>query len=299
MKFFGSCNMICLFLTSFFFLFFGLHSYAQAPDPSPGNQAPGLMPQSGSSRGSGTALPDLFTGTMSYTIPIEVPPGRKGMDPGLALFYRSSNGNGIVGVGWELEAGAIERSNKFGVDYMGDDYVFRMAGASVDLVNFPPGSNEYRAKIEGGFNRFRKLTAGDGRPYWEVTDKAGTRYLFGYVAGSRQDDPNDASRIFKWCLDQVVDPNGNYMTLYYTKDQGQIYLDRIDYAGYIGHGPINPSNYVKFNLEPRDDSPEMYSRDQFPATYATNFKVKTAYRLRTIEVFSNGQYPWRDFGQKI
>ena len=63
-----------------------------------------------SSGGSDTALPDLFTGAMSYQIPIEVPPGRNGMDPGLTLSYNSRRGNGWVGVGWELEVGAIERS---------------------------------------------------------------------------------------------------------------------------------------------------------------------------------------------
>jgi hypothetical protein len=45
---------------------------------------------------------------MSTAISIEVPPGRKGMDPGLDLTYKSSNSNGPVGVGWELEVGAIK-----------------------------------------------------------------------------------------------------------------------------------------------------------------------------------------------
>jgi hypothetical protein len=122
-------------------------------------------------------LPDLFTGTMSYSVPIEVPPGRKGMDPGLSLGYRSNNGNSWVGVGWELELGAIERASQFGVSYDGDSYVLRIGGATIDLVNV--GSNEYRAKIESSFSRVWKMNAADGRPYWEVIDTTGTRYLFG------------------------------------------------------------------------------------------------------------------------
>jgi len=55
---------------------------------------------SGNGGGSGAVTPDLFTGTMSYSIPIEVPEGRKGMSPGLSLDYRSNNGNGWVGMGW-------------------------------------------------------------------------------------------------------------------------------------------------------------------------------------------------------
>ncbi|MBI3358612.1 MAG: hypothetical protein HY037_03355, partial [Nitrospirae bacterium] len=223
------------------------------------------MPQGSS---GGTVLPDLFTGTMSYSIPIEVPMGRKGMDPGLALTYKSSGGNGVVGMGWEMEVGAVERSRKDGVDYGGDDYVLRLAGATVDLVRTSgtaPGDGEFRAKIEGAFSRVKKTGS-----VWEVTDKTGTRYLFGQTAASRQDG---TPGIFKWSLDQVIDPNDNSITLSYLKDQGQIYLDRIDYT-YPG-----PTNYVKFYYESRTDAPVMYT---------TNFAVTTAKRLKTIDVMANG-----------
>jgi hypothetical protein len=66
---------------------------------------------------SSTALPDLFTGAMSYSIPIEVPVGRNGMNPNLALSYRSSNRNGWLGVGWDLSVGAIQRSVKKSLSY--------------------------------------------------------------------------------------------------------------------------------------------------------------------------------------
>jgi RHS repeat-associated protein len=210
---------------------------------------------------------------MSHTIPIEVPPGRKGMDPGLELIYRSGSGDGWVGVGWELEAGAIERGTKWGVCYSCDDYLFRMAGATIDLVNI--GNGEYRAKIEGAFSRIRRFTATDGKPYWEVTDRSGTRYFFGRSAASRQDNPAAASEIFKWLLDRVEDTDGNYMTFSYFKNQNQVYLDRIDYAG---NGTIAPNIYVKFYRESRTDA---------PAIYTTNFEVRTAYRLKTIDVVAN------------
>ncbi len=157
---------------------------------------------------------------MSYSIPIDVPPGRRGMQPQMALVYRSGSGNGSVGMGWMLEVRGIERNTRFGVNYNADDYILRLTGATVDLVN--NGGNEYRAKIEGAFIRVRKI--GD---YWEATDKTGTRYLFGQTTNSRQDGPPG---IFKWCLDEVIDPNGNSMTLTYFKDQGQVYLDRIEYT---------------------------------------------------------------------
>src|SRR5207253_2214009 len=222
----------------------------------------------------GSMQPDLFTGTVSTGIPIQVPPGRHGIQPALSLQYWSGNGDGWLGPGWKLEVGAIQRQTRFGVNYSGDDYTFRLAGVSTDLVSI--GSGEYRAKIEGGFSRIKKLTAGDGKPHWEATDKKGTRYLFGQTAASRQADPADASKIFKWCLDQVIDPNGNYMTVTYTIYEGQGYLDHIDYTE---NGSTAPKNTVKFYLEDRPDQPPMFT---------TNFLVITEKRLKTIDVLANG-----------
>src|SRR5438093_9374480 len=219
----------------------------------------------------GAVHADLFTGTATTSIPIEVPPGRNGMQPNLQLVYESANGNGWVGMGWKLELGTIERQTRFGVNYSTNDYTMRLNGVSSDLVGI--GSDEYRAKGEGAFLRIKKLPEGG----WEVTDKKGTKYFFGQTAASRMADPADATRIFKWCLDRVEDTSGNYMEAIYWGYQGQGYLDEVHYTGWST--TIQPTNTIKFYRETRPDAPDMY-----PA----NFLIKTVYRLKTIDVLANG-----------
>ena len=218
---------------------------------------------------------DLFTGRATTSIPLAVPPGRGGVQPNLALVYSSANGNGWVGMGWELEKGVIERQTKFGLDYTGDDYILRFSGSKRDLVKV--STTTYRAEVEGGFTRVQKKTATDGKPYFLATDKTGTKFYFGRTATTRVADPNAAGKIFRWCLDRVEDPHGNYMTLSYTSDQGQAYLKHINYTG---HGSTAPTHRVVFHLENRTDA---------PVRYTPNFRSKLAKRLKTIEVKANGR----------
>ena len=75
-----------------------------APPPRMLTAAVGALPGSGSVG---------FDGAYHYRIPIEVPPGRGGMAPSLALAYSSKAGNGPVGVGFRLEGPSrISRCNK-------------------------------------------------------------------------------------------------------------------------------------------------------------------------------------------
>lgn len=223
------------------------------------------------------------TGAATYNIPIIVPPGRGGIAmPDLALVYNSQQRNGWVGMGWDLEVGSIQRSTKckWGVNYdSGTDFVL---DGSIELVQrtdwdgpggigpHPGGSHHhYGAKIEGGFTKYWFEHPIEG---WVATTRDETKYYYGQTAASRQQENN--SKIFKWCLDKVVDSNGNTMTITYYKDNnGEIYPAEIYYPG---------NNNVKFILEstPRHDKPPRYN---------TTWKVVTAYRLKTIEVYGNGQ----------
>lgn len=162
-----------------------------------------------------------------------------------------------------------------GVNYNSDEYVYKTSGGTVDLVSVK--NSEYRAKIEQGFFRFKRMLDADGFPYWEVTDKIGRKYLYGNSGESRMDDPGDKSRIFKWCLSRIVDMHQNYLTVAYFKDSGEIYPDEVRYTGAPN---IEPSVSVKFIRINRQDA---------PISYLASFGVRAAFRLARIEVRANGQ----------
>ncbi len=221
----------------------------------------------------GSVHADPFTGLASTSVPIDIPAGRNGIHPNLNLVYSSSNGNGWVGMGWKLELGSIQRNTRFGLDYSQNEYSVQMSGLSSDLIQAPPpaGSDEYQAKFEGAFYRIKKPSSGG----WEVTDTKGTKYLFGQTTASRAVNPADESKVFKWYLDRIEDRDGNYLTVSYVTNQGQVYLDHIDYTG---TGTTLPTNSVKFYLASRSDAPPLYS---------SNYSITTAKRLSTIEVKAN------------
>ncbi len=49
-----------------------------------------------------TFQPNSFSGTAAYTIPVPITAGR-GLAPSLSLTYNSGSGNGIFGIGWDVE----------------------------------------------------------------------------------------------------------------------------------------------------------------------------------------------------
>jgi hypothetical protein len=126
---------------------------------------------------SASLQPDLFTGILTGSIPIDVPPGRNGMQPNLMLSYTSSGGNGWLGMGWKLEMSTIERQTRWGVLYQpttqeeldGKVYSIRFNGVATDLVRDATDPLLYHEKIKGSFLRIKKLSS-DGTAGWEITD---------------------------------------------------------------------------------------------------------------------------------
>jgi hypothetical protein len=227
---------------------------------------------------------DLATGSATANIPIVVPPGRKNMQPSLALSYSSNNPNGICGVGWGLSASSVQRSTKKGIPKYDntDTFVFASSGSSGDLVLIDAPNNEYRQKIETGF---MKYVFDSANSKWMVWDKAGTKYTFGSSIASRIIN-SDGTKTFAWFLDKVEDIYGNAVLFTYEKDGGQIYLSNVTYTANVSVTPqLAADKEIDYIYET--------GRPDIVYNNRTGWQITTAKRLKEVRVLVDSALVWR------
>lgn len=250
--------------------------FADEPEPPSSNWASGTDPE------GPPKIPDRIpkknsfqstnsTGALTYNVPIVIPPGRNNLQPDISLSYNSqaTEGESILGQGWSVPIPSISRVNKTGLENLYSESYFTST-LSDELVSL--GSGAFAAKVDNG--EFLKYSFASN--VWTVKDKQGTIYTFGASAASRQDNPSDSSKIFKWMLSEIRDTNDNYITYEYSKDQGQIYPYRITYTGHSSTAGIFQ---VEFSKELKDDI--------FTSTQ-TSFEVNTRYRINEIQAKISG-----------
>ncbi len=236
---------------------------------------------------------DLATGSATANVPIVVPPGRKNMQPSLALAYSSNNPNGVCGVGWALTTSCIQRSTKKGIPKYDstDAFVFASSGSSGDLVLIDPATSEYRQKIETGF---MKYVFDGANSKWTVWDKTGTKYIFGSSQDSRIVN-SDGTKTFAWFLDRAEDVYGNTVLFAYEKDGGQIYLSKAVYtANALVSPPLAADKEICF----------IYETGRSDITYnnRTGWSIQTARYLKEIQIKVDSVLVWRyllDYRQSL
>jgi len=214
------------------------------------------------------------TGSATLSIPLEVPPGRGGIQPNLALMYNSSLRNGVFGVGWSLELGAIQRSTKNGPPTYNDatdKFVLMQNGSTQELV-YDIATQRYMPEIEGAFMKIQKF----GNTQWVITDRKGTQYYFGFIDAAMEYRGSGASagypEVFKWNLWRVIDIHGNDMEITYIRDGDKNYPIRIDYSRNSDQSIAFHAS-VDFVLEDRPDA-------EF--NYNAGYLRKTSKRVKEI-----------------
>ncbi len=231
--------------------------------------------------------PQLNTGSSTYSVNIELPPGRAGLQPNLSLSYNSGLGNSILGIGWDLALPIIKRQTDKGFPSYTPDDTFLFQGE--ELV--PLSDETFRCENETSFQRFRRLSLSrDGFEGWLMTERTGTRNFFGrfFEAGGTQSrvvktDGPDAERLgrstenltYCWALDQTIDLHGNRIDYEYQLRKGKLYPIRITYSHLDG-----AFHEVELRYEVRPDSFE---------DYRPTFGVEIDQRLSAIFVSTNGE----------
>ena len=214
------------------------------------------------------------TGAFTHRIPINIPPGRNGVQPDLALEYNNQRTeDGIVGYGWSLSIPYIERLNKTGTQDLYGAPVF-FSTMDGELVQSTATGTPYKARINTGAS----LTYVYDDNSWVVYDKEGTRYIFGASDFGRVYDKTASSSIktFKWMLEEIRDTNGNYATFEYSRNANQLYPYEIKYTG---NDSTDGDFLVSFATTTRPDIRE---------SYKSGFKITTNYRISQIDISISG-----------
>ena len=221
---------------------------------------------------------DESSGAFTTSIPIKTPLGRKGVQPSLSLSYNSYRQEdiNIAGFGWTIDIPSIERINKRGVEGLFTQFDFRSSlDGELGRKASATTTEDYGAKVENGAFRAYEYKS---HAWWKVTDKTGTIYTFGTSTLSRLDDPNDSTKVYRWMLERVEDPNGNYMTYEYTKDKGQVYPSKIKYTGKSTDQGIFEVEFLK------------ETRSDIATSTATGFAVVSRYRINEIQTKVNNSW---------
>ncbi|MDD4910207.1 MAG: SpvB/TcaC N-terminal domain-containing protein [Candidatus Omnitrophica bacterium] len=222
---------------------------------------------------------DPYSGSPVISFPIYAPAGRKGIQPNLALSYSASSGNDLLGVGWRMDMGCIERSTKKGVPKYDstDTFICSLGGSASELVSV--GANEYRSRIEGDFMKF----AFDGTS-WSARDKQGNTYYFGLdsVLSDRSRE-YEGTDVFRWRLSEIKDINGNYLFIKYLEN-GSFEVRYTGKPGTDRGGYGDASQGLSLRVEAEVETEE---REDPIENYRSGFKIETRRRLKAVNVYSN------------
>ena len=231
-------------------------------------------------------LPNRFAvtddGANTHTIPIEVPAGRAGLQPTLALTYSSRSGNGLLGVGWSLSGmSQISRcrnnlrrdhqalpvrfaaTDKFCLDGLP---LIQVAGANA--AGGAVGQAEFRTVPDSFSKIIAERLSGDavadGPTRWTVYTKDGRVLQYGFTADAQRGATEDVlssdtattpvARRFAWALNRVSDRSGNYLTWTYINGVNgattELFPRQIDYTAASG---VAANRQVAFGYVPRAD----------------------------------------------
>jgi RHS repeat-associated protein len=240
------------------------------------------------------------SGGVNLGYPLELPPGRNGVEPSLVFSYSSEKPNGWMGMGWDIHVSAVEVDTRFGVPRY-DEFNYGRDNYMIDgepIVPTMAVSNNYVRRVEGQFATIvRNVDANNCVTSWTVTDKHGTVSTYG-GAGAVLAQPGNACNVFRWGLSSVQDTFGNRMQVSYATDTGtasgsadtfvELYPQQMDYTAHVvgSTTDLAPAYRVLFVRDAGN------VRKDVIISGRAGFQERTRFRLDHVDVLLlNGSAP--------
>ncbi|MEO8902260.1 MAG: SpvB/TcaC N-terminal domain-containing protein, partial [Polyangiaceae bacterium] len=268
------------------------HTPPTVPDGNGGQKALPDLPKPATSLVG--ALKGEFSvseqGSAEYSVPIEVPPGRAGLEPALTLQYSGSRSNGDVGVGWHLDGlskitrcprsfaldgttGPVQNNttDRFCIDgkrleaisdggaYGGNGSEYRtLIDSFAKVVSYVESGSGFQLGplgLSGTANRIDQ-----GPDSFQVWTKDGRILTYGRTKDSLVLANNGVR--YAWLLNRVEDRAGNTMLVSYTNlpmavplplTKAPTHVVRPSSVAYTGHGSVAGTREVRFSYEARMD----------------------------------------------
>ena len=252
---------------------------------------------------------NAVNGTAAFSIPLPFSPAR-GASPSLSLAYNSGSGNGIFGLGWNLDLPSIKRKTDKGLPQYfdnldSDTYLFSGAEDLVPVLIFNAGNKKweseipiqrnlngtiykvqrYRPRIEGLFARIERWTEiASGKIKWRVITKDNITTLFGWSVNSRIFDPSNDLRIFEWLPEFVFDDKGNCSQyIYKEEDDVKINPLQLHNKNRLKNGIITYTNRYLQRVLYGNVHPYKQFGDAFPETDKDEYFFETAFDYGTLK----------------
>lgn len=225
-------------------------------------------------------------GQLNYHLPIEVPGGPHGLAPTLSVDYSPNNGNGLLGVGFQLAGlSAISRCPKTekydgetgAVAFDANDR-YCLGGQRLIAIKGTDGGSgtEYRTAQESYARVTSHGRVGNGPAYWRVESQDGFILEYGNDRASRDNGRNN--QVVAWRLYQKKDRFNNNIRYHYQTVAGITRPSAITWSTYklSFHYTRRPDVMQAYRFGRSFTQQDVLSGIQV----AVGGKLRTAYRLR-------------------
>ncbi|MFC4739226.1 FG-GAP-like repeat-containing protein [Flavobacterium ponti] len=253
------------------------------------NLIPSYSPPTGNSDEVGVTEGNLsvsLTGGANYNIPINVPPGIKGIVPQISLNYNSQKGNGVAGYGWDISGVSMITkipATKFHdgtIDAVDNDNTDRFALDGQRLVLKEGFNGAYGADgteyVTESFSNIKITSYGvhpEGAKYGPAYFIV--KYPDGAIAQYGNSDTQNLSRNkYEWGIDYWENPQGIRIKYSYGSYTAGQMLNKLLIAK-VEYGPLNNNNFtnrVSFSYKTRQ-RPESSSFHTYDYDYILTTQI--------------------------